>query len=74
MEEGRPREVRRSDTALEEMVGAGLVHETHISGVEEGGVSFDEASIRDLQNYMDNQQKSGKIKLVYDRLLENMRR
>ena len=59
---------------LEEMVRAGLVKRTHISGVEEGGVVFDADSIRDLQNYMDNRQRSGKIREVYDRLVERRRR
>ena len=59
---------------LEEMIRVGLVERAHISGVEEGGVVFESGSIRDLQNYMDNSQRSGKIQEVYDRLLENRRR
>ena len=59
---------------MEEMIRVGLVERAHISGVEEGGVVFESGSIRDLQNYMDNSQRSGKIQEVYDRLLENRRR
>ena len=63
-----------AERVLEEMLRVALVERAGIRGTDEGGVGFDKASIRDLQNYMDNQQKSGKIRLVYERLLENMRR
>lgn len=54
---------------FEIMLSVGLLEKVHISGVEEGGVVLDQSSVRDLQNYMDNQQKSGKVRRVHDRLL-----
>lgn len=68
---GRFGEAKR---VLDVMLGAGLVRDIHISGAEEGGIAFDDASIPDLQNYMDNQQLSGKIAAVQKALLESMKR
>ena len=54
---------------LEVMLKVGLVKKITISGVSEGGIAFDRASMRDLQNYMDNQQIQGKIKEMYQLLV-----
>ena len=59
---------------LDAMLRAGLVTNVRISGAEEGGIAFDDASMRDLQNYMDNQQLSGRIAAVHKALLESMKR
>ena len=54
---------------LEAMLRVDLVRNIHISGVQEGGLAFDRESIRDLQNFMDNSQLSGKIESVYRSLI-----
>ena len=54
---------------LESMLKEDVVRKIHISGVQEGGLAFDRESIRDLQNFMDNSQLSGKIESVYRSLI-----
>ena len=54
---------------LEAMLREDVVRKIHISGVQEGGLAFDRDSIRDLQNFMDNSQLSGKIESVYRSLI-----
>ena len=56
---------------LEAMFKENLVHKVPISGTKEGGLAFDRSSISDLQNYMDNNQMSGKVEAVYKRLLSH---
>jgi len=56
---------------LEAMLKAGLVQRIHISGVVEGGIAFDRDSLGDLQQYMDNQHLGGKIKEVYELLINS---
>ena len=68
---GRSNEAKR---VLNVMLRAGLLQEIQISGADEGGIAFDDASIPDLQNYMDNQQLSGKIAVAHKALLESMTR
>ena len=59
----------RAPELLEAMLREDVVRKIHISGVQEGGLAFDRESIRDLQNFMDNSQLSGKIESVYRSLL-----
>lgn len=60
---------RYAAPVLDAMLRLGLIREIEISGVAEGGYAFDRNSIPDLQRFMDNRQPTGKIKLVYDRLM-----
>lgn len=60
-----------SKEVLEVMLKQGLLSKIKISGVREGGLAFDRESIRDLQNFMDNRQLSGKIEAVYQNLVHN---
>jgi hypothetical protein len=55
---------------LRSMLSKGLVSEAHISGVQEGGYCFDRKAISDLQRFMDNRQITGRIKEVYDTLIQ----
>jgi len=55
-------------TLLNAMLKEGLVESIMIGGTAEGGLAFDRHSIGDLQNYMDNNQMSGKVEAVYQRL------
>ena len=58
----------KADEVLDVMLKVGLVKKIDISGVDEGGLAFDRNSIGDLQNYMDNNQLSGKVEAVYQHL------
>lgn len=58
-----------SKQVLDVMLKQGLLSKIRISGVKEGGLAFDRESIRDLQNFMDNSQLSGKIEAVYLNLI-----
>ena len=64
---GESRAARRVSNS---MLKFGLISEIHISGVAGGGYGFDRDSLPDLQNFMDSRQKSGKVKLVFDDLME----
>ena len=59
----------RAAELLDAMLKEELIRKIHISGVQEGGLSFDRESISDLQNFMDNSQLSGKIESVYRSLI-----
>lgn len=66
---GPLRQTRQGDVLLEAMFKENIVRKVPISGSKEGGLAFDRSSIGDLQNYMDNNQMSGKVEAVYARLL-----
>ena len=61
-----------SRRVLDVMLKVGLVRRITISGVSEGGIAFDKSSMRDLQSYMDNQQLQGKIKEVFEVLVNDL--
>jgi hypothetical protein len=50
-----------------------LIDEIHISGVTEGGYSFNKDSLADLQRFMDNKQMTGKIKKVFNNLMKQIK-
>ena len=51
------------------MLKHNLISEIRISGVSEGGYSFNRDSISDLQKFMDNRQLTGKLRDVFNTLL-----
>ena len=57
---------------LDAMLRVELVKRINISGVSEGGIAFDKPSMRDLQSYMDNQQLQGKIRDVFEILVNDI--
>ena len=57
---------------LDAMLKEGLVEKIKIGGTAEGGLAFDRSSIGDLQNFMDNNQMSGKVEAVFKRLLAHL--
>ena len=64
-------EARAAGGVLKAMLKVGLISEIHISGVTGGGYAFDRTSLGDLQNFMDSRQMSGKVRLVFDDLMEH---
>lgn len=61
-------EAKEAKRVLDSMLKTMLLSRIHISGVTGGGYAFDRGSVTDLQNFMDNRQKSGKIRIVFDDL------
>lgn len=59
---------RSSDPLLEVFKKTGIVVETPISGVREGGWLFNREAIGDLQNFMDHRQLTGPIRLAFEEL------
>ncbi|MCY4305536.1 MAG: hypothetical protein OXC62_12300 [Aestuariivita sp.] len=66
---GPIKQTGQSKAILDAMIKAGLISKIKISGVQEGGLSFDRDSRADLKNFMDNSQLSGKIEKLYRLLL-----
>lgn len=62
---GPIKQTGQSKAIMDAMIKTGLISKIRISGVQEGGISFDKDSIADLKNFMDNSQLSGKIEEVY---------
>ena len=61
-------EAGEAKRVLNSMLKAKLLSPIPISSVTGGGYAFDRESLADLQNFMDNRQKSGKIRVVFDDL------
>ncbi len=59
---------RSSAALLEVFRRNGVLEETNISGVQEGGLVFNRSSIGDLQNFMDHRQLSGGILAAFNEL------
>lgn len=59
---------RSSAALLDVFEKHGLLQEVTISGVQEGGLVFNRASIGDLQNFMDHRQLSGAILAAFSDL------
>jgi hypothetical protein len=55
---------------LDSMLRQGLLEPVMISGLSEGGLGLAKDAVADLQRFMDNQQLGGRIKLVYDELVD----
>lgn len=53
------------------MLKHGLISEVKISGVSEGGYSFLREAISDLQRFMDNRQLTGRLRDVFNSLLNS---
>jgi hypothetical protein len=61
---------RYAKPILEYMLKVNLLVPIEISNVPQGGYAFDRASIPDLQRFMDNRHMTGKIRKLYDMLME----
>ena len=67
---GRLGKTGEAKRVLDSMLKAELITKIHISGVDGGGYAFDRAALADLQSYMDGRHKSGKVRAVFDDLME----
>ena len=63
-------ETREAKRVLDSMLKAELISDVPISGVDGGGYAFARTALADLQNYMDGRHKSGKVRAVFDDLME----
>lgn len=61
---------RSADPLLETFKRTGIIADTVISGVREGGWLFNRDAIGDLQNFMDHRQITGKVKAAFDELCD----